>query len=60
MKERRSKILELFERLNEKQKRLAIAYIRALLGDKESGDERKEGKNKGATELDTPTRKDKN
>lgn len=34
-------MLDLFEKLNEKQKRLAIAYIRALLGDKESGDERK-------------------
>lgn len=37
-------MLELFEKLNEKQKRLAIAYIRALLGDEDSGDERKEKK----------------
>lgn len=43
MKERRKrKMLELFEKLNEKQKRLAIAYIRALLGEEDSGDERKE------------------
>ena len=34
-------MLELFEKLNAKQKRLAIAYIRALLGGK-SGDEEKE------------------
>lgn len=34
-------MLELFEKLNEKQKRLAIAYIRALLGGRESEDERK-------------------
>ena len=39
---------ELFEKLNEKQKRLAIAYVRALLGDGESGDERKEEKQKGS------------
>ena len=32
---------ELFEKLNEKQKRLAIAYVGALLGDGESGDEGK-------------------
>lgn len=38
-------MLELFEKLNEKQKRLAIAYIRALLGDEES--ERKEGQQNG-------------
>lgn len=36
---------ELFEKLNEKQKRLAIAYVRALLGDEESGDEGKEEQN---------------
>lgn len=43
MKERRKrKMLELFEKLNEKQKRLAIAYVRALLGEEDSGDERKE------------------
>ena len=36
-------MLELFEKLNEKQKRLAIAYVRALLGDGESGDERRGG-----------------
>ena len=35
---------ELFEKLNEKQKRLAIAYVRALLGDEESGYEGKEEK----------------
>ena len=35
---------ELFEKLNEKQKSLAIAYVRALLGDGESGDEGKEEK----------------
>ena len=34
-------MLELFEKLNEKQKRLAIAYVRALLGEEDSGDERK-------------------
>lgn len=38
-------MLDLFEKLNEKQKRLAIAYVRALLGDGESGDERKEEQN---------------
>lgn len=38
---------ELFEKLNEKQKRLAIAYVRALLGDGESGDEGKEEKENG-------------
>lgn len=43
MKERRKrKMLELFEKLNEKQKRLVIAYVRALLGEEDSGDERKE------------------
>ena len=41
---------ELFEKLNEKQKRLAIAYIRALLGGEESGDERKEEKENGILE----------
>lgn len=41
-------MLDLFEKLNEKQKRLAIAYIRALLGDEESGDERKEERENGA------------
>ena len=35
-------MLELFEKLNEKQKRSAIAYVRALLGEEDSGDERKE------------------
>ena len=35
-------MLELFEKLNEKQKRLATAYIRALLGGRESEDKRKE------------------
>ena len=40
-------MLELFEKLNEKQKRLAIAYVRALLGDGESGDERKEEQQNG-------------
>ena len=39
---------ELFEKLNEKQKRLAIAYVRALLGDEESEDEGKEEKENGA------------
>lgn len=38
-------MLELFEKLNEKQKRLATAYIRALLGDEESEGERKEEQN---------------
>jgi len=37
-------MLELFEKLNEKQKRMVIAYIIALLGDEDSGDERKEEK----------------
>ena len=37
-------MLELFEKLNEKQKRMAIAYIRALLGDEESEDGGKEEK----------------
>lgn len=41
-------MLELFEKLNEKQKRLAIAYVRALLGDEESEDEGKEEKENGA------------
>ena len=37
-------MLDLFEKLNEKQKRLATAYIRALLDGGESGDEVKEEK----------------
>lgn len=41
-------MLELFEKLNEKQKRLAIAYVRALLGDEESGYERKEEQQNGS------------
>ena len=41
-------MLELFEKLNEKQKRLAIAYVRALLGDEESEDEGTEDKENGA------------
>ena len=41
-------MLELFEKLNEKQKRLAIAYIRALLCGGEAGDERKEEKENGS------------
>lgn len=40
-------MLDLFEKLIVKQKRLAIAYIRALLGDEESEDERKEEKENG-------------
>ena len=40
-------MLELFEKLNEKQKRLVIAYVRALLGDEESEDEGKEEKENG-------------
>lgn len=43
-------MLELFEKLNEKQRRLAIAYIRALLGDEEAGDERTEEKENGAVQ----------
>ena len=38
-------MLELFEKLNEKQKRLAIAYIRALLSGVDYEDERKEEQN---------------
>lgn len=40
-------MLELFEKLNEKQKRLVIAYVRALLGDEESEDEGKEEQQNG-------------
>lgn len=40
-------MLELFEKLNEKQKRLATAYIRALLGGGESGDGGKVEKENG-------------
>lgn len=40
-------MLDLFEKLNEKQKRSAIAYIRALLGDEESEDEGKEEQQNG-------------
>ena len=43
-------MLDLFEKLSVKQKRLAIAYIRALLGDEESEDERKEEKENGILE----------
>ena len=43
-------MLELFEKLNEKQKRLAIAYVRALLGDEESEDEGKEGQQNGTVQ----------
>lgn len=38
---------ELFEKLNEVQKRMIIAYIRALLGGRESGDEGKEEQQNG-------------
>ena len=38
-------MLELFEKLNEKQKRLAIAYIRALLSGVDYEDERMEEEN---------------
>ena len=41
---------ELFEKLNEKQKRLVIAYVRALLGDEESGYEGKEGQQNGTVQ----------
>ena len=41
-------MLELFEKLNEKQKRLVIEYATALLGDEESGDEGKEERENGA------------
>lgn len=39
---------ELFEKLNEKQKRMVIAYATALLGDEESEDEGKEERENGA------------